>query len=280
MDVVLIPCFSRPEFLEICLEQIAKNDCDDLLFLFHIDFDYNPLMLGVINKFPYNKMSIYNPRHGYKRKLPVNILEGYRKAFDLSDNLVFMIEEDMIISDDFFKWHREIHKDGDFFCSIASKNNNLNRDLVFDTDLNKYYTSHFTYQSLGVCFNKDVLEKYVFPHSYKRYYRNNEKYCLEAFPQSKLGMKWCEQAGLIRRIQEKISMPIAYPHTPRAYHAGFYGKNRNGRSFSVQKLREICFDHTLMKQYALNENYYIDSMPINLKNDSWDGVQKTIHYAN
>lgn len=281
-DIIFVPCCKRPEFLRLCIDQIMKTEeAKNMTVLFHVDFHYTAGIMNVIKSYPYPKETIINKRHAFRNKLPVNILEGYRKACEMSSEYVFMIEEDVLISNDFFKWHYRIHEDeGGLFCSIASKNNNLNKRLKIKDNLNNYYTSHATYQSLGVCFKKNVIIEHILPHAHKHYYGDNRGYCFKHFPKSRLGKNWCEQAGLIRRIQETKSMAIAYPFTPRSYHAGFYGKNRKGRSFTAQKLKLICFDAKLMKQHAIKENYYTDSIPVNLTNGSWDGVKKIIHYAN
>ena len=88
----------------------------------------------------------------------MNILRGYGEAVKRAKRYIFMIEEDMLIANDFFKWHYEVQEAQDLFCSIASKNNNLNQNLILSPELNRYYTSHITYQSLGVCFKKEVVD--------------------------------------------------------------------------------------------------------------------------
>lgn len=267
--ICLIPCYNRPEFLKLCLEQIQTNDCKGIKFLFHVDFGYSRDIIKVIKDFRLDKEIVFNQRHRFN-KLPVNILEGYRQAAKRAKKYVFMIEEDIMVSNDFFNWHRKIQQDGNWFCSIATKNNNLLKNHYFEPVINNYYTSHVTYQSLGVCFKKEVLTKIVLPYAKEDYYRYNTDYCIKTFPKSILRRNWCEQAGLIRRIQEVSGLRIAYPYVPRAYHAGFYGKNRMGiiggtLTNKVRMIRSIIFDHSMMRKHSNQKEYYEDSKPIELK---------------
>jgi hypothetical protein len=252
----------------MCTE--AKN----MLTLFHVDFKKDRDIMRVIDAYPLKKEVILNERHSWNR-LPVNILRGYKEAVKRSGKYVFMIEEDVMVGTDFFNWHYKVQSDN-IFCSIASRNNNLDRNLELDKDPQKYYLSHLTYQSLGVCFNKKILEKYVFPHAVKDYFISNRIYCIQHF-NSFLKDKWCEQAGLIRRIQERYKLPIAYPFVPRCYHAGFYGKNRKGNvagslKNKIDKLGRIIFSQEDMKKAALHQNYYDDSKPVELNQQKVDKI--------
>jgi hypothetical protein len=82
-----------------------------------------------------------------------------------------------------------------------------------------------------------------------------------------------EQDGLIRRIMEINRMRSAFPHLPRAYHAGLYGYNRQPHYLKMkyeQKLalvKDVCFDKVKMRQYAQSEEYYLDSVPCELDTD-------------
>ncbi len=267
-NIALISCATRPEMLHHCLKRI-KLCKDRPKILFHVDFKHDKDIFTVIASYPHEKEVVVNIRHPYN-KLPVNILRGYSIACDKTDDLVFMIEDDVMISTDFFNWHTKVHeKEPDIFCSIASRNNNHDRALELEPDTNKYYKSHLTYQSLGVCFKKDILTELVLPHANDSYYSNNQGYCISNF-QSDLGESWCEQAGLIRRIQERNGKhPIVYPFLPRAYHAGFYGKNRRGKITGllpkkIVKVGNIIFSKEAMQANANLGSYYDDSIPIDL----------------
>ena len=271
-DVVLIPCYRRAEFLQICLEKLAQNkELKHMAIVFHVDFGFSRSVIDVIERFNHSdKRVFYNQRHSFKNKLSPNLLRGYKKAAMIAKDYIFMIEEDVMVSNDFFKWHYLVQSQENLFCSIATKNNN--RDVQVDNDLSSYYLSHLDYQSLGVCFNKSVIKNYVIQYDNNEYYKDLRGFVKKEFPNSKLPHQWCEQAGVIRRVQERSELPIAFPHIPRAFHAGFYGKNRGNApsgNFAqrVHMINKIIFDKNEMRKAASNDRYYLDSMPVNLVND-------------
>jgi len=117
------------------------------------------------------------------------------------------------------------------------------------------------YQSWGVCFNKDVLINHVLPHAFRDgnpslYFINAKRFMQMTFPDHFLGLNYTEQDGLLRRIRDKLQMPIGYPDYPRCYHAGIWSYHRQGEkvsSWSYQRKRDFimatCFDAERMKPY-------------------------------
>ena len=125
---------------------------------------------------------------------------------------------------------------------------------------------------MSVCWKIEVLKKYIIPHANRHYYANNGRYVKNQFPKSRYGGFWCEQAGLIRRLQEKNMMPIAFPYVARAFHAGFYGKNRQGKHNKrmsylqmLDFLRKTVFNVKELAKYVYKPEHLRDSMPCNLK---------------
>jgi len=281
MNVIYIPVFNRPAFLHVCLEQLIKNpEHKDFLFMFQIDFDFNKQVVDVIKSFDIRRKIMYQNRHSF-HKLPTNIMQGYRQAAALSDQYVVMVEPDVFVSNDFIKWHLTIHnQEPDIFCSVASKNNNINQKQTFPYKIEKYYKSHLSYQSLGVCWDTKILEKYVIPHANARYYNDLFGYCAKYFPNSAIGNIYVEQAGLIRRIQEQNQkLKIVYPYVPRAFHGGFMGKNRitpnfkfDGLSFDnkVKAVRRIAFNINELRKVVTEPRYVNDSIPTEMELPDWD----------
>lgn len=277
-SVCLIPCFSRPEFLKLCLERIQEADYwSELHYVFAIDFGYNREILNVIREFPAIKKHLYfTERNSFGiMKQSSNVLNGYIMAARIAgDALVFMIEEDVMVGTDFFELHRLIHQQReDIFCSIGTRNNN--RKVQTTNDVEAYYLTTQDYQSLGVCYKASVIKQYIEPHYNSDYMRNPQMYCMRKFTGSIVGSGYVEQDGLIRRIQERLNMEtgingIAFPHVPRAFHAGYYGKNRGNRiggSFKerLEIIRSVIFDDNKMRHVnRSNLALYEDSKPVNL----------------
>jgi hypothetical protein len=205
-------------------------------------------------------------------KQSYNVLNGYLVAAGMADNYVFMIEDDIFPGHDFFRCHYNLQElERGLFCSIATRNQNTRHYsgniAQSDNQFTYKVTSQPVYQSLGVCFNKEVVKQLIAPHAQSaQYYKNPRPYCLTHF-KSSIGADFVEQDGLIRRIHERTKMPIAYPDYPRAYHAGLYGYHRlieDVRMRSLDKriswIMDTCFDARKMKPY----DQHNDSQPCDL----------------
>lgn len=275
-DIVLIPCFKRPEFLSVCLEYILKAEfADQHTYVFLLDHGYDKTLHKVINAFPLEKQVRETPRTKYTLgKQSHNLLEGYKYACSITDGLVYLIEDDIMVANDFFKWHR-LAQERINFCTIATANNNTKRDN--GTELDGYYVgTKSDYQSLGVCWQSSVLKRHILLHANEYYYSNPVGYC-ERFTDSVIGKFFAEQDGLIRRIKERSNLPVLFASVPRAFHGGFIGYNRNrGKSIKgtleqrIAFVRNVMESPELMREQAERPEFYEDSKPVNLVNKNWD----------
>ena len=277
MDTLLIPCWGRPEFLHHTLDNLVRTgDLHTVHVIFKMDHAYHADIPKVIESWREHLPSFTmspTPRTGYTvTKQSHNLLTGYAQAASLSTGLVFMVEEDIMVSRDFFRYHRAIHAKEKVFVSLSTKNHN--RQLNVTDDPEAYYLSTGDYCSLGACFRKEVIEQLILPHANKGYYKNPRKYCETTFPNSTLHLSMVEQDGLIRRIQASQHLPTVYPHVPRAFHAGIYGYNR--RKYvtgttrqKMDRLAAIIYDPDMMRLNSLNPAYYADSEPVNLDIPQW-----------
>ena len=275
MNYVVTPCHSRPEYLKVWIELVKKAEgASSLFYLFCLDHGFDPKYEDLIYEFPYECGITYMPEPTglHLGKQSRNVLNGLISAAQHSDDLVYYVEEDVFIGVDFFRWHKEIHKrEKDIFCSIGTKSNNYQYSV--DGFTSHYFTtSEVDYQALGNCFKKEVILDYIYPHYNDNYLFNPTGYCKRNFPLSIIGSNWTEQDGLIRRIMELNKLSVAYPCLPFAYHAGFYGYNRQPQVMKksykekLALIREVCFDKALMKKWqeGMGESYWKDSIPVEL----------------
>lgn len=273
MNICVTPLHARPEMFNVWTELVQKaNGASDILYLFCLDYGFDEKYEELIYQFPYEYNVIRMPKTDYRLgKQSNNVLNGMCAAAMHSDDLVYYLEEDIFPGVDFFRWHKEIHKlEPDIFCSVATKANDTRYDFMLNPnhcDPEAYYlTSEPDYQSWGSCFKKQVITEMIYPHFCEAYLTNPTQYCLSNWPKSFIGSKWTEQDGLIRRILEASPLQVAYPCYPYAYHAGFYGYNRQPqimRKSYNEKLKlvmEVCFDAKKMKAYSI----YQDSDPVDL----------------
>jgi len=272
-DVVLVPCWRRPEMLWHCIDNICKADgVQSMHVIFRADSDFDPDNLAVIRdhaaRLPSYELQLA-PRCPYRRtKLSANILLGYLQAAALTRRYVYLIEEDIMVGRDFFRWHAAVHSQReDLFCSIAVRNHNRRVETPDDPDC--YYLTSGDYCSWGVCFDRSVITALIVPHVNLSYLSRPKRYLRRRFVDSNVSLGYVEQAGLLRRIQELSAHPIAYPAAPRAFHAGFYGRNRPGGipgalNERVRRLDAMIYDFRAMRGAALSERYAADSEPVRL----------------
>lgn len=277
-DVVLIPAYGRPEFLQVCLELIERADyASSMFYIFALDHGFDPRNMDVIHDFHTRTgfdiiTSEADPIfHKPSEKQSFNLLRGYKMAYDITDGFIFMIEDDVFISNDFFKWHYVVHeKEPNLFCSIGSENHNTKYRT--SDDLESYYLSHGDYQSIGVAFRSGRVP--LFLNRLKpSYFDNPIEFCENEFPNSGIPRVYAEQDGFIRRVHIDNPYSIAFPHVPRAYHAGFYGMHRGGYLDSktpmgerVDFVKKVAFDSVEMRKRS---GIYDDSNPISLVNGPW-----------
>jgi hypothetical protein len=198
-----------------------------------------------------------------------NVLVGLVTAAQSTEGLVYLIEDDVFIGKDFFTMSKAIHAESDAFCVIMTANHNSNYHVSDNT--NAYYLSdNGDYQSLGVSFKAKNITNFIYPHFTRGLLLNPRQYCIDHFPVSKIGLGFTEQDGIIRRIIEKNNFKVAFPHVPRAFHAGWYGKNRKKNKqgynrnidYKVARVYQDCFDPERMKE--LNGELWRDSIPVAL----------------
>lgn len=282
MNVALVPLFNRPEMLWHCLRNIEAANPEGIHFLFRPDRGYNPENLEVIGSFRFPHTVLPPPpkaRYANVMKQSWSVLTGYAEAQKMSgDGLVYYIEDDVMIAPDFFNWCSFAQRvsfgkdDTQVFCVIASEDTNTvkkDRPIVGQYGV---YASHGTYRSIGVCWTAENLRKFVQPHCNERYFLNPWSYLKQAFPNNPWKATWCEQDGLIRRIQLESGLPIAYPFEPLCYHAGYYGTNRGNPNAPKGTLQErieqvgrvIYSDEAMKAVNAKKPTYYEDSKPIPL----------------
>jgi hypothetical protein len=283
-DVVVLPCWRRPEFLWHCLDNLAKAEgIGDITVIVRPDTGFAPENLEVVHGFaerlPHLELQYPTPAPYRRTKQSANILLGYLLAAARTKEFVFLIEEDVMVGRDFFRWHREVHSTSStpLFCSIAV--NNPNRRLMLPPDIEDYYLSTGDYCSTGMCFDKRILQSKLAQHVNMRYMRRPKKYIRRHFRSSHIGLGFVEQDGLIRRIQEESQLPIAWPCVPRAFHAGFYGYNRQGGLTGalperIRILAETIYDVAAIQKLAGQTGFPDNCIPCELQTPPWRRLQR------
>jgi hypothetical protein len=287
MDVLLIPCFARPELLHETLRNlVATGDLSTVHVVFKPDRGYHPDIHKVIAMFDLPSWEVKQARvsHYKMTKQSLNVLDGYVYAATLTDGLVFMVEEDVQVATDFFRFNRELfNQQPDLFASISRTNTNRSVEVAEDPEA--YYLSTGDYSSIGVAMKAQTIREHIAPHLNERYLRDCITYCDQTFPDSGIPRGHAEQDGLIRRIQQTTGRPTAYPHVPRCFHAGWYGYNRWNKMHpaalkgtleeKIAKVQATIYDQERARLAAINPGWYADSQPVNLNIRPWKTLKQS-----
>ena len=281
-DVVLVPCWRRPEFLWHCLDNLTRAEgAAGVHVVFSLDSGASPENLQVIGAFadrlPSHEVRPAQPCPYRRTKQSANLLLAYLAAAGMTDGHVFLVEEDIMVARDFLRWHRAVHASvPELFCSIAVRN--PNRIARVPDDPGAYYLSSGDYASHAVCFDARVLRTLVRPHVNPRYFARPKRYVRRHFPHSAVGLGFVEQDGLLRRIQEVSGRPIAYACVPRAFDAGFYGYNRPGGLTGslperIEGLAATIYDVERLSR-AGGTVLPGQCVPVNLEPAAWTGQRR------
>lgn len=270
---VVLTAFGRPEMLWHCLSRIDKADKPDgLRITFRLDHWYDREIHDVLGMFAHLPADVsIAPKHPFhaSTKQSANVLGGLYQAARLTDHdsIVHLIEDDVMIGPDHFTFSDKAHRAGEFFCVTTSANCNGGEET--DEPALGVRVSHGTYRGIGTSFRAGAFVDHIAPHIRPDYYLNPRQYIRKTFVPDPFGGSWTEQDGLIRRIQMQEGMPpIAYAITPRSFHAGYYGKNRNGRrptgalAQRIDKLGAVIYSDEAMRKENRRAAYYEDSKPI------------------
>lgn len=278
-DVVIIPAYTRPEYLFVSLTLLLKcKEAPEHHFIIALDQGYSKKCEDVAKQLlnGYSYEFLYNDGSRFRSmKQSYNLLYSYKYAATKTDGLIYLVEDDIFCGLNFFNCHRKLHaKHPDIFCSIASRLNNHTTISEHKKQTLDIFTSQTNtesvYQSLGVCFKADVIRNYIVPHIQPLYFTNPSRYCQENFKKHFLKGTFTEQDGLIRRIADTSKKCIAYPDYPRCYHAGIYGYHRIEKKFlsmnfeqRIQAIIDICFDEKKMMQYNQFNDVFVANVNVN-----------------
>lgn len=184
-----------------------------------------------------------------------NVLSAYAAAYKTDAKYVYLIEDDILVAQDFFKWHELFQRNYIPFCTIAGA-----CDLVppppyslSSSDTSAIYFVSSIYRSLGVCWPRENLKRVV-EHNTPDYYTTEQgmvDYLFYKFPDTKYKFnEMIEQDGLICRIMERDNELAAWSVKNRAFHIGLWGYHRSiGQKAMIES--GLHMDHTLLERIEI-----------------------------
>jgi len=290
-QIILRPVFNRPEMLQISLEyEIAARKyymtSDKFITMFLIEYGSPQKTLELVKNYPFEKEIIIRTE---KFGLSKNILEGMKTAFDIADDFVIHLEDDVLIHETYFKFMKVFL---DLIKTKVGKFSYLSAGGIPSSSIFKVSKCE-RYLSWAPLINKEFFIKYIKPCANSDYYdhrgqfvfdlsgRYKEKYKYNKAWTQSVTKKWNEQAGLIGRLIKvagfEENMYAFGNSAARQRHIGYFGKNRPkgilpGNNFEerLKNLREIIKD--ISKMYKLSGAEYKDCyLFVSERLDSWDG---------
>jgi len=232
-DLVIIPTFDRPEFLWACLENLYRNVrgalTNKLYWItedihadkpkdFTTQWENMATLREAVRMFGSSfRYLATQPHTTYGNSY--NVLSALAEAAISEVNKVYLIEDDVLVTPDFFEWHEGVHRTFSPWASCAGR---LNRSLNFHMngpeaidenikDLNACHESKTAYISWATCFSRIAIENIAGTANSFEYFRPGY-----------------EQDIMIQDHIRRHKLTTVWPYVPRAYHMGWYSYHRTG----------------------------------------------------
>lgn len=246
-DIVIVPSYYRPEYIALCLEYLAAADgakekevwvgqdrhTNDGRYL----TNELPAVRHVVDSF---KLAGKFASITYIERAPTpyignpsNFLELYKQAYETDARYVYLVEDDVLVAPDFFRWHEAVQAKHDLLVSVGW-HCVRNPEVKRSSNPAEYITSYRDFSSIGVCWKREKLAPLV-KHARVEYYRDMAVYLRGAFPNNPFAAgQWTEQAGVITRLlHETRNRLVAWPSLRRCSHVGVHGYHRpHGHKFT------------------------------------------------
>lgn len=286
MNIILRPVFNRPEMLTLSLEYETKArkkyDLCDFTTIFLVEYGADAKTKELIKSYPFSAKYIVREK---KYGLTINILEGMKSAFALTDDFILHLEDDILLHEDYFLYMKALMNLVGNNYSVLSPYNPT--DAGDTHEINK----HNHYAALAPFISKQFFVTYIEPCACNNYYSNPASYVIklnELYREHWESRKYKytnamhhEQAGLINRLVDVAIIEeeryLYMPQINRQQHIGYFGKNRPGgvipgNSYEerVENLREIILDADAMYKLSATKQYN-DYKVFSPKLKKWDG---------
>ena len=253
-DIVLITSYNRPDYLRLCLDYLARAEgVETKEIRLYVDRGRGLIreFYEVLNDFKHLNIQVtFRPEHTYHGN-SYNTLEAYKEAYHTNAEFVYLIEDDVLITKDFFKWHEAVQARGDYLCSIGYRCIR-NSEALRSEDPCAYFESSRDFASIGVCWRRTRLAA-VIRHAREEYYQDLNGYLAKRFANNRFADSFTEQDGLIMRILGESHDTIAWCCRPRCWHTGFTGYHRlRSPRLSYDQLKEVIHDPLKVKACDLD----------------------------
>jgi len=206
-EVIVMPTCKRPEMLALALRAIdrADNPPDDVRIFCDTNTDVEEVTY-VRNQYLPHALIFHAAPHVDLPSGMWNILMALKAGYSTGADFVYLIEEDVVVNQSFFNWHRMWSDEVLATCGRLAKRRSKPG----------YYTNP------GSCLRRHALDLIV-PHINDELFADRQAYLNKHFPGSDELSDLDD--GLIRRVQKKYGLEVVYPEQPECSHIGFGAYN-------------------------------------------------------
>ena len=238
-NIALVFTYERAEFLHECLRRIFAAEGSQDLDVFvcvdnHPEVPADPEIVPIIwyyqAKHNNLRYTLRQPHEFYGSTF--NAMMGYREAWNREAPYAFIIEDDIMVAPDFFRWHLAVHQQEKLFASVASRCCRW-AEMTAWTGAADYIVSAADYSPWGVCLPRESIGL-INSHAHEKYFENQAGYLRQYLPNERWGDTVTEHDGLCHRQMLAVNGSCAFPCVPRAFHTGTYGYHRmDGKPLGV-----------------------------------------------
>lgn len=160
-DLVILPIYHRTDYISACLEALncARGIESKNLWIIQDDHlgcpDLEPAWQIAWTAWRSCKTNMWRREKHDEIGYLNNTHDALIQAYESGAERIYYLEDDVVVSRDFFDWHEAVQADGDWMCSSAwRRSSGQNKPL----DIAAYYQVEFpTTISIGTCFKRDKL---------------------------------------------------------------------------------------------------------------------------
>ncbi len=246
-----MPVCHRPEFLALSLEKLdlsASTPGDIRIYLDDVS-DERFLEVEWVRNTYLPRAEIFRSEHHVACPSGTwNILNAIKQGWETGSNIVYLIEEDVLIKPEYFIWASEQMATGKYLAACGRK------------DRNHFPLYGSLYTNPASALSRSLLNELI-PHINDDYFVR-----LRAYLDEKFGL-WDTQSylddGLIRRVIRQMGGQAVYPETPVCAHQGwrFYNKLDIYMNYETTIEKRIARLRELISKIRPGDRYAKDFEP-------------------
>lgn len=226
MDYVIVPLWRRAGFAAACLRRLARAMDGGVRVMISVDCGHDEDTLEVAKGFEYEHpgraaltvRDVDYPTGSY------NVFSAMGEALEWvgPDDTVHVLEEDILIGAGYFGFHRDTHRLAPEAYSVSACENIFLADDVRAPDRPDAVYLSGAFQVWGSSYRPERVAK-ILARLRPGYFEDMGKAVAAEFGEANMLRTGALYDGVMANDLAQQGLHVAFPFTPRAYHAGFEG---------------------------------------------------------